>query len=161
MDIEKNHKLHSLFKERGYTIATAESMTAGLLASTIASLPGASSILLGGIVSYSIDIKTKILNVDKSLIEEYTAESAIVTKAMAEGLVGLMGANVSVAITGAAGASVNNYEIRTSVGSVFVCIIVDDKYYEFQEQFDGDRNQVREETVNFIMEKIIGILSIL
>ncbi|MBE9660925.1 CinA family protein [Mucilaginibacter myungsuensis] len=68
------------------TIFCAESITAGLLASSIASIGGASGVLKGGVVTYNRHVKTKILGVSGELIDDLTAESQETTNAMCQGI---------------------------------------------------------------------------
>ena len=60
---------------RGVTVSTAESLTAGMIASTIADIPGASAVLRGGAVTYCDEIKHRVLGVDQETLDRYTAVS--------------------------------------------------------------------------------------
>lgn len=93
----------SLLKERGKTLTAAESCTGGLLAKRITDVPGASAVFLGGIVSYTNGIKSKVLNVPQSILDEYGAVSEPVAVAMAEGARALTGADYALSVTGVAG----------------------------------------------------------
>ena len=90
-------------KARGATLAAAESCTGGLLAKRVTDVPGASAVFLGGVVSYTNGIKSKVLNVPQSLLDEYGAVSAPVARAMAEGARALTGADYALSVTGVAG----------------------------------------------------------
>jgi nicotinamide-nucleotide amidase len=85
------------------TLAVAESLTAGLVAGTLASVSGASAVLRGGIVAYATDLKSSLLGVDELLLERGGAVQAEVALAMAEGVAGRLGAGYGVATTGVAG----------------------------------------------------------
>jgi competence/damage-inducible protein CinA-like protein len=92
-----------LCRERGYTLATAESCTGGLVAARLTSIPGSSDVVLGGIVSYSNGVKMHELGVPAELIAEHGAVSAEVAAAMARGARERLGADVAVSVTGIAG----------------------------------------------------------
>ncbi|MCA8886291.1 MAG: CinA family protein [Hyphomonadaceae bacterium] len=90
-------------KSRGYTIATAESCTGGLIAATLAAVPGASASLERGFVTYSNQAKTDLLGVPADLIRENGAVSREVALAMVAGALERSPAHVAVAVTGIAG----------------------------------------------------------
>jgi nicotinamide-nucleotide amidase len=92
-----------LCRERGYSLATAESITGGLVAARLTSVPGSSDVLLGGVVAYANDVKAGELGVPVELIAEHGAVSPEVAEAMARGARAQLGADVAVAITGIAG----------------------------------------------------------
>lgn len=90
-------------RELGLTLATAESCTGGLVSARLTAVPGASDVYLGGIVSYSNEVKEQQLGVAADAIREYGAVSAEVAVAMAKGAQQRLGADVAVAVTGVAG----------------------------------------------------------
>lgn len=85
------------------TMATAESLTGGLLSDAIVALPGSSAVMRGGVVSYATDTKAKVLGVDADLLDRMGPVQAEVAIAMARGVSALMGANLGLATTGVAG----------------------------------------------------------
>lgn len=90
-------------KERGLTIATAESCTGGLIAATLAAVPGASAALERGFVTYSNTAKNELLGVPEALIETHGAVSREVALAMVAGALAHSPADIAVAVTGVAG----------------------------------------------------------
>jgi nicotinamide-nucleotide amidase len=90
-------------KSRGFTIATAESCTGGLIAATLAAVPGASAALERGFVTYSNDAKKEMLGVPAALLDDYGAVSRQVAMAMAAGALAHSPADLVVAVTGIAG----------------------------------------------------------
>lgn len=112
-----------LLRERGLTLGTAESCTAGMIASRVADLPGSSDILLGGIVSYANGVKTGVLGVDPAVIENYGAVSEQCAAQMAEGACRVLGCDVAVSVTGIAGPGGGTAE--KPVGTV--CFGISDK----------------------------------
>jgi nicotinamide-nucleotide amidase len=95
--------LGRLLRERGKTIAVAESCTGGLLGERITSVPGASEWFRGGIIAYSNQIKIQQLGVPEALLEEHGAVSEPVAAAMAQGVRERLGADIGVSTTGIAG----------------------------------------------------------
>jgi PncC family amidohydrolase len=85
------------------TIATAESCTGGLLASTLTDIAGSSDYVLGGVISYSNSVKQNLLGVRPSTLEQYGAVSPETAAEMARGVRRLLGSDLAVAVTGVAG----------------------------------------------------------
>ena len=100
---ETAHDLVRRSKEAGLTIATAESCTGGLIAAALTAVPGASSVLECGFVTYSNESKTQMLGVPGELIAKNGAVSAEVAAAMAAGALARSRADIAVAVTGIAG----------------------------------------------------------
>ena len=135
--------LVELAASSGSTVSTAESCTAGLVASTIAGVPGASAVLLGGAVTYTEDIKHRVLGVLESTLERYTAVSVLCAKEMAEGALSLFGSDRSVSLTGYAGPGGGTED--DPVGTVYIAVA--GKGIETTVRrcsFSGDRQEVRE-----------------
>lgn len=101
MDNPMQNDLIALCTSRGLTIGTAESLTAGLVASKLAEVPGASAVLRGGVVAYATDIKHSVLGLAESLLEHVVSE-AVVTQ-MAISATRVLGADIGLATTGVAG----------------------------------------------------------
>lgn len=87
----------------GQTVACAESLTAGLVAATVADTPGASVVLLGGVVAYAAEVKTLLLDVPAALLADVGTVDPAVAVAMAEGVRRRLGATWGLATTGVAG----------------------------------------------------------
>jgi len=96
-------KLIDCLRKKGFTVAAAESCTAGMFSARIGDIPGASDVLLGGVVAYANSVKEQILGVPGELLAEYGAVSEECAAAMAEGVRRLTGADIAVSITGIAG----------------------------------------------------------
>ena len=107
-----------LGRERGLTIAAAESCTGGLVSARLTAIPGASEVFVGGVVSYADEVKESALGVPREILERHGAVSAETAKAMAEGVRERLGADVGVAVTGVAGPDGGTAE--KPVGLVFV-----------------------------------------
>ncbi len=91
-----------LLERRGWTLATAESATAGMIAARITSVPGASNVFRGSAVVYATDLKESLLDVPREVLDEGVVSEATALF-MAEGAAGRLGADVAVAVTGSAG----------------------------------------------------------
>lgn len=105
---------------RGMTLATAESCTGGLIAKRITDVSGASRVFVGGGVTYTNDMKMKLLGVPKALIDTHTEVSREVVEAMAKGAREAFGTDVAIATTGFAGPGGGTE--RDPVGTVYVGI---------------------------------------
>jgi nicotinamide-nucleotide amidase len=98
-----DEQVADLLRSRGWTIATAESCTGGLLAGRLTELAGSSDYVLGGLVVYSNEAKATLAGVDPALIERVGAVSVEVAEALADGARTQVGADIGVGITGIAG----------------------------------------------------------
>lgn len=89
--------------QRGLTVATCESLTAGLLAASLADVPGASAVLRGGLVTYATELKHALAGVDADLLSERGAVDPDVAQQMARGAAEVCGADFGISCTGVAG----------------------------------------------------------
>jgi nicotinamide-nucleotide amidase len=92
-----------LLAEQGTTVAVAESLTGGLVVSSLVGVPGASQVVRGGVVAYMTDLKASLLGVDPDLLARVGAVDRDVALAMARGVGIRLGADYGVATTGVAG----------------------------------------------------------
>ena len=118
MDTAVFEKLVSLLREKGLRLAAAESCTGGWFAKSVVDVPGASAVFLGGVVSYTNEVKEKLLAVPRALIEAHTAVSSPVAAAMAEGVREAVSADIGISVTGLAGPTGGTPDIP--VGRVFI-----------------------------------------
>lgn len=126
---------------KGYTIATAESCTGGLVAKRLTDVPGSSKYFLEGVVSYSNEAKTRLLGVPPELIATHGAVSAEVAEAMAQGIKERTGATFGVSITGIAGPDGGSDE--KPVGLVYIGLASDFHVKHRKFIFPGDRERIR------------------
>ena len=106
--------------QRGQTLSVAESCTGGGLGASLTSVPGSSSVLIGGVIAYSNAIKRDLLNVPASLLEQHGAVSVQVAEAMALGVRRLTGSDWALSITGLAGPDGGSQQ--KPVGLVYVAV---------------------------------------
>lgn len=121
---ERVARLVALLQSRGLTIATAESCTGGSLAAAITSVPGCSSVMLGGVVAYHNSVKAQVLGVGEELLAEHGAVSEPVVRQMALGVSALTDADCAVATSGIAGPGGGTAD--KPVGTVWVALKVAD-----------------------------------
>ena len=132
-------------RDRGLTLATAESCTGGLVAARLTAVPGFSDTTLGGVVAYSNELKLSELGVDPALIEAHGAVSAEVAEAMARGARERLGADVTVAVTGVAGPGGGTEE--KPIGLVYYHAETPDGGAGGSFSFPGDRESIRRRSV--------------
>jgi nicotinamide-nucleotide amidase len=108
-----------LLRAAGLTLASAESLTGGLVAARVVDVPGASVVFRGGVVAYATDLKHRLLGVDAALLAERGAVDPDVAAAMARGVRERLSADVGVATTGVAGPDPQDGH---EAGTVFVAV---------------------------------------
>lgn len=139
----------------GQTVATAESLTGGLLCATLVDIPGASDVLRGGVVAYLPETKSEVLGVDTALIEKLGTVNPDVAAAMAEGAVRVMGSTWGVATTGVAGPEPSEGK---PVGTVHVAVAGPGGVLTRDLSLHGDRRLIREQAVDAALSLLIGRL---
>ncbi len=132
------HRLLAMLREREWTIGTAESMTAGMVAARITAAPGSSQVFRGSVVSYASDLKESLLGVDPDTLEAGVV-SAATAEEMAEGARRALGVDVGVGVTGSAGPD----PADAPVGVAFVGIATPEAVAARRLQMPGDRERVR------------------
>ena len=125
----------------GFTLATAESCTGGLVAERLTEVPGSSAYFMEGVVTYSNEAKTRLLGVPAELIEAHGAVSAEVAEAMAEGVKRRAGVDFGLSVTGVAGPGGGTD--AKPVGLVYIAL-ADDAHTEHRRlMLPGDRHLIR------------------
>ena len=128
-------------RERGLTLATAESCTGGLVAARLTSVPGSSDVFLGAVVAYADEVKARELDVPAEVLERHGAVSAEAAAAMAAGARARLGADVAVSVTGVAGPGGGTPE--KPVGLVYLHAEGPDGSLARRLDFPGDREAIR------------------
>jgi len=126
---------------RGWTLAAAESLTGGLVTARLVSVPGASRVLRGGVTAYATDLKESVLGVDAALLAERGAVDPEVARQMAEGVRGLLRADVGLATTGVAGPTAQGGK---APGLVYVAVVTPVGSEVRELRLGGDREAVRD-----------------
>lgn len=140
-----------LLRERGWTLAVAESLTGGMVGSRLCDVPGASDVFRGGVVAYASDVKYQLLGVPEGPV--VTVEAA---RAMAAGVRRVIGADVGIAVTGVAGPSEQD---GRPPGTVCMAVCLGDpgdggEQESVEVRLPGRRQQVRE----FAVISLLGLL---
>ena len=149
-------EIQKILIEKGQMVATAESLTGGLVASRIVDNAGSSAVLSGGIVAYQNEVKEKMLGVPHAVLEEKGAVNEETVRAMAEGVRQRFGCEWGVATSGIAGPG--GAEPGKPVGTVWMAVANSKQTEAFTKVFDGDRTQVREQTVYCVLNKLLSML---
>ncbi|VEI12630.1 CinA family protein [Trueperella bialowiezensis] len=163
------HDVVTALTERGGTIAVAESLTGGLLASTIVSVPGASECFRGGAVTYATDTKASVLGVSRERLAQTGPVDGVVAQQMATGVAELFGADIGIATTGVAGPGPADGH---PAGTVYVAIATrrlvgaagdgvvhaDSGMRAKHFHFDGNRAQVRQQAVDQALNLVNELL---
>ncbi len=130
---------------RGQTLATAESLTGGLIGATITAVPGASAAYRGGVVAYATDLKHSLAGVPTDVLRTFGPVAEATAIALAQGVRGLTGADWALAATGVAGPDPQDGH---QPGEVWVGLAgPDGPPVAVRHRFDGDRGTVRQATV--------------
>lgn len=137
-------RLLEALRRSGGSIAVAESLTGGLVTSTLVDVPGASAVLRGGIVAYATELKASLLGVDAALLAERGPVDPVVAEAMAQGVRSRTGATFGMATTGVAGPLPQHGH---PVGEFFVAVVGPDGAWVRRHQVAGDRAAVRRAAV--------------
>ena len=145
---------------RSLTIAVAESLTGGLLTAELIRPPGASSVVLGGIVAYDTELKHSLLDVDAELLERHGPVHPEVARQLASGArtrlaVGGRAADIGIATTGVAGPDPQQGQ---SPGTVFLGLARDSETLVRALTLSGTRDEIRAATVTAALEWIAEVL---
>ncbi|MCU1524642.1 MAG: competence damage-inducible protein [Microbacteriaceae bacterium] len=142
-------ELIGLLTERRLTVAVAESLTGGLLVAEFIRVPGASAVVLGGVVAYNTALKHSVLGVDAALLAEHGPVHPEVAKQMATGVREVLAvdgrrADIGLSTTGVAGP---NAQDGNPPGTVFLGLAIGDGVSSHRLALDGDRQAIRSRVV--------------
>ncbi|CAA9405288.1 MAG: C-terminal domain of CinA type S [uncultured Propionibacteriaceae bacterium] len=133
-------------RQRGQTLATAESLTGGLIGQLLTEVPGASHSYLGGVITYATQLKADLAGVDPETLARYGPVAAITAEQMAAGVAQRCGAHWGLAVTGVAGPEPQDGH---PVGQVFLAVAQPGNSPAPQVvelQLSGERTQIRRQT---------------
>jgi len=148
-------ELYELLLEKGYTIASCESLTGGLFAARMTEIPHVSQVLKGGIVSYWNEIKEHIVGVKKETIDASGVVSKQTAYEMALNVQQKFEVNVAVSFTGNAGPS--TLEDKPA-GLVYTCIMINGEAHPFCDLIEMPRNELRQEIIDRTVNRLKDIL---
>ncbi len=126
-------------KAQGKTLATAESCTGGLIGHLITEVPGSSAYYLGGVISYSNEVKHHVLGVRLGTLEQEGAVSAACAREMAVGVRQLMDADIGISVTGIAGPGGGT--VSKPVGLTYIHLSTADGEYGMHYHWQGERSE--------------------
>jgi nicotinamide-nucleotide amidase len=146
---------------RGLTVAVAESLTGGLLVSALVGVPGASAVVLGGVVAYNTELKHTVLGVDAALLARTGPVDPEVARQMATGVrealaVGGRAADIGLSTTGVAGPDPQGGQ---PVGTVYVGIAIGSEVSSLALALEGDRRDIRNASVLAALETLASRLA--
>lgn len=141
-----------LLKRKKMTVATAESCTGGMVASTLINVPGASDVFNEGYITYSNEAKQKILGVKKKTLKKAGAVSEACAEEMAKGAAKAADARAAISVTGIAGPDGGTEE--KPVGLVYIGCCIDEKVWVESYHMNGDRQKVREISVKKALDML-------
>jgi nicotinamide-nucleotide amidase len=149
-------RLHAALLARSETVAAAESLTAGLFCATLATVPGASATLRGGVVVYATELKTALAGVPADLLDRHGPVSPQTAAALADGVRARCGATWGVGLTGVAGPGpVDGH----APGRVYLGIGNGLRTDVHELDLTGDRAAVRTAAVAAAMEELLARLA--
>ena len=152
----KASELVDIAKFEGLTVGFAESLTGGLISSSVVAIPGASAVFKGSVVSYTNEVKENVLGVPADIISTHTEVSAECAKAMAEGAMSVLGVDLAISVTGIAGPT--GELPGKPVGTVYMGYCFRDISGSLRLNFAGDRDTIRTCTVLEALNQAISLI---
>lgn len=137
----------------GQTVATAESLTGGLVCAALVDVPGASEVVRGGVVAYAPEVKVDVLGVAADVVAERGTVDRLTAEQMALGAKRELGADWAVATTGVAGPDPSEGK---PVGTVFVAVVGPAGSRVIDLHLEGDRRSIREQTVAVALSALVA-----
>ena len=145
-----------LLKNKGMKVAFCESCTGGFIAKTITDVPGASEVFDCGMVTYSNEMKSRLVGVSPISLKKEGAVSEEVASQMAKGVRCLANSDIGISVTGIAGPGGGSEE--KPVGLVYMGFSTKNSTVTKKLHFKGSREKVRQSTVNAVFSALINYL---
>lgn len=142
--LETNRRIISTCTRLGLSLASAESLTGGRFVASLVDVPGASAVVRGGLVTYATDLKSSLAAVDADSLEQTGPVDPVVAAQMAVGAAVKCVADIGISCTGVAGPDPQDGK---PVGLVYTAIAFGGKPKVFEHVFGGDRDTIRNRTV--------------
>lgn len=143
---------------RGQTLATAESLTGGLIGHLLTGVPGASASYLGGVISYATRLKETLAGVDPATLTEHGPVAELTARQMAAGVAVRCGADWGLAVTGVAGPTGQDGH---PVGQVFIGVArAGGADWAEELQLAGDRQAIRQQSAERALARLATVLQL-
>lgn len=142
--------------EKKLTITSAESCTGGLFSASITSISGSSECFEGSFITYSNEIKNRIIGVKKETLLNYGAVSKECVIEMSENARKIIKSDISIAVSGIAGP--NGGSEDKPVGLVWICLSAENYTKAYKNIFSGNREEIREESVIFALNLVLDFI---
>ncbi len=156
LDQQRLVEVVELLTARGQTVATAESLTAGLVAAVLTTVPGASAVVRGGLVVYATDLKATLAGVPAALLDRYGAVHPDVALELATGARTACRADWGIGLTGVAGPDPQD---GVSPGQVYLGLAGPDGRDGYGLRLAGDRHAVRAGSVRAAIDALYTALT--
>lgn len=147
-----------LARERELRLATAESLTGGMVGNYLCTVPGASAVYQGGVISYSNAVKEQVLGVDGALLAHQGSVDPMVAEQMASGVARVCGAELAISTTGVAGPDSHDGK---PVGRVYLGLTDFSGSKNIEKNYEGTRSYIRfqstREALNILVESLVKI----
>lgn len=150
-------KVMEILIEKGLTIATAESCTGGMVSARLINYSGASASFINGMVTYTNESKSRLLDIDSDIINSFGAVSPETAEAMCLGVAKVSGADIGLSTTGVAGPEGGTKE--KPVGLVYVGVSIKGKAYVKRLMLHGNRNDIRAEAAYDVIDYLYQLLT--
>ncbi len=150
----KVEQVNKHLREKGLTLGSVESFTGGLFAQQITSVSGASKFYKGGYVTYATEEKVNLLLIPQSLVDQHGVVSKEIAYYMANNARQLLKVDVCVSFTGNAGPDAMEGK---PVGEVHICVATKDSAQVYSLLLEGNRNEIQQQAVDFVLEKLLKI----
>lgn len=144
-------RLKKVLEEEHLTLSTCESLTCGMIASSLGEIPGVSAVYAGGAVTYMTYAKAVLAHVSENHLKSHGAVDAETAHQMCEGIRETLGTDCAIAVTGNAGPSPMEGK---EVGLVYIAVNNGRKTYVREYHFSGDRSEIRRKTALKALEDL-------
>jgi PncC family amidohydrolase len=150
------NKFIKSLKQKGLTLALAESMTCGLATQKLSNFKGTSDVLKGSIICYTPEVKMDVLGISKSCVNQFSCESSEITEKLAKNLSGIIRADICAAITGLASEGGSETKGKP-VGTVFFSVYFKSKVHNLRKNYRGTPLQIRQKACDDLYQFILKL----
>ena len=154
--MDEAKRLVNALRAMGKTVATAESCTGGLIGKRITDVSGSSKVYPGGVISYSCEVKRRVLGVDPAILESQGAVCEAVAAQMAEGVRALLGSDYGISSTGVAGP--NSDDFGNPVGLVYIGLTDGAQTKVIELHLSGTRASIRAQAAERAISALFDLI---